>query len=93
VLDGHGTGAGRANWRGHGLAGRRHTVRLGVDVRRRALGSLPLWLRLVCVLRGHVERMGRRQDVDGRVGGARGNLLAAPVAVPVGLLEPVEAAR
>jgi hypothetical protein len=31
--------------------------------------------------------------VDGRFGRARGNLLAALVAIPVGLLEPVEAAR
>jgi hypothetical protein len=66
-------------------AGARGRGALGVHVRRgRALAGLG------CVLRRLAGDLGRRDDVDLGVGRARGDLLAALLTVPVGLLEPVE---
>jgi hypothetical protein len=56
-------------------------------VRRRVHAS---WV--LTILARDAEGVGRWEDVDGGFGRASRDLLAALVAVPVGLLEPVEAA-
>lgn len=48
--------------------------------------------RPLAVLAGHIERMRRREDMNRRFGSTSSDLLAALVAVPVGLLEPVKTA-
>lgn len=68
-----------------GLALGRRRAGLGVDLRRGLLA-------LGGVLRWHAEGVRWREDVDGGLGVAGGDLLAATGAVPVCLLEPVEAA-
>lgn len=62
--------------------GRRRAGGLGVEVAGHGLG----------VLGGHSVGLYRREDLNGGIGDAGGDLLAALFAVPVGLLEPVEAA-
>lgn len=62
--------------------GRRRAGGLGVEMAGHGLG----------VLGGHGVGLHRREDLDGGIGDAGGDLLAALLAVPVGLLEPVEAA-
>lgn len=77
---------GRRDWR-------RRTGRhgAGTDAHRRLTGGRR-GTRLGGVLGRHAEGVRRGQDLDGRLVRARGDLLAALFAVPVCLLEPVEAA-